>query len=128
MESEIVQKKIIIEKPEEKTFDILEQAVSTIEPDPNEDSNIDNRVPQVLYPSTRIPEKAKTIPKYFIKPRYPVNTGNILCPACNLRFESVNVKDVHYELVHKEKNSHIEIGPGGRGRGRENGKCPVSIL
>ena len=119
-ESETVQKIFMIEKPEVKTFDILEQAVSTI---PIEDSNIDNSLPQNLYP-TRIPEKAKTISKLQQGyPKYPVNecTGNILCPECDLRFDSITVKNVHYQMVHKEKNSWHTGG-------KISWKCPVSRL
>ena len=124
MESETVQKIYTIEKPEVKTFDILEQAVSTIKPGPFEDSNLDNRVPQNLH-TTRIPEKAKTLSKLQQGyPKFPVKTGNILCPECDLRFDSINVKNVHYEMVHKEKNSWHT---GGKIT-LISWKCPVSRL
>ena len=114
MESETVQKIFTIEKPEVKTFDILEQAVSTIKPGPIEDSSIDNRVPQNLYTS-RIPEKANTIPKNFTQPKYPVNTGNILCPECDLRFDSINGAFVFVRWDKKSKENYIAnkmIDPG----------------
>ena len=113
MESETVQKTQTIEKPEVKTFDILEKAVSTI---PIEDSNIGNSV----FPQ----HKKTTISKYFNQPKWnPANNGNISCPKCDLRFNSVLVKNVHYEMVHNEKNSPIKYRYGGR-----SWKCPVSRL
>ena len=113
MEREIVQKIYTFEKPEVKTFDILEQAVSTI---PIEDSNIDNTVPQILN-TTRIPEKAKTIPNNLRAnfPKFPMNTGNILCPECDLCFDSIIVKNFHYEMVHKDSAGKNSCW-----------KCPVS--
>ena len=128
MESETVQKIFTIEKPEVKTFDILEQAVSTI---PIEDSSVDNSLPQNLH-TTRIPEKAKTLSKLQqAYPKFPVKTGNILCPECDLRFDSINVKNVHYEMVHKEKMVQKEtksyMEPGGRII-PPSWKCPVSRL
>ena len=120
MESETVQKIYTIEKPEVKTFDILEQAVSTI---PIEESNIDNSLPQNLY-TTRGREKAKPLSKLQQGyPKFPVKTGNIVCSECDLRFDSINVKNVHYEMVHNEKNSPIKYRYGGR-----SWKCPVSRL
>ena len=128
MESETVQKIFTIDKPEVKTFDILEQAVSTI---PIEDSNVDNGLPQNLY-TTRVPEKAQTLSNLQKGyPKFPVKTGNILCPECDLRFDSINVKNVHYEMVHKEKMVHKEtksyMEPGGRII-PPSWKCPVSRL
>ena len=103
MESETVRKTHTIEKPDVKTFDILEKAVSTI---PIDDSNIGNS----FFPQ----HKRTTISKYFNQPKWnPANNGNISCPKCDLRFNSVLVKNVHYEIVHNEKKSP---------------KCPVSRL
>ena len=123
-----VQKIYTIEKPEVKTFDILEQAVSTI---PIEESNIDNSLPQNLY-TTRGREKAKPLSKLQQGyPKFTVKTGNVLCPECDLRFDSINVKNVHYEMVHKEKMVQKEtksyMEPGGRII-PPSWKCPVSRL
>ena len=68
--------------------DILEQALSTIEFG-NDNNDINNT--QSSLSSTPMSRKEK----------FPSNTGNFVCPECNLRFETALVRDFHDKMVHK---------------------------